>query len=1410
MLVERQNERVFDPNALERLDVSPPMPEQNGGSGDVLGAAFRQENVIGSFMSQEMLPAGDVDLSFNAWDEIQGTAYEPHWQRFAAEAWNRPRSEALMRQIDRETEDRRTVDSAGGWGILASLGAGLFSPENLLPGGTVYRGVRTGAAVLKTGLSTASAAAIAAGAAEVGLQSTQVTRTGMESAFAVGGSAILGGVLGAGLARAFSKQDFSRYAGQLSEELNTPSGPDAMLANETALRDHVQVAQAADVGAAAAQVSDIEDLGIDPAARFAAAPVANLNPALRTATSPSRVVRETGAGLLENGFYLKMNAEGRTIGPGVESLVKEYELGAVARSMRETDALYSEYRKGGGEIRDRSLFMEAVGRAMRRGDQGSDPAISSAARVWRERVFDPLKEEAIKANLLPADVSVDTALSYFTRVYNAPRLIAEEGRFKGIVRGWLDGQIRSMETRVDEIKAGNRLIEYEQGRDRFLRTGQRLEELDQRIGDRGRAREQRLGEIGDLEQRRIDAMKDRAPREVLQLVRGADQGNDFVEAVKSGRGAMRQTGRKQTYAEKYPVLAAIKSRGGVRTGSPLASELRARGVTPQTHPGLFHKKSGMTDLDNVPLDEFLDDINDLEGRVSGVESDGTFYAEQGSVLELIDDELAGSPFRTSGQLETEAALDAAADNARAWLEAVGLPEGATVREVRDFIRRARQAEREYESLGDRITRLEGDLAKFDDATDALRGERGIVESEMAEATALVNKLEADIESVRELGQASPLVGRMLDLADAKKNLGKARLRANPIRKRVAELQRAEADGKLTDELSAELNAKEIDFEAAMTKVRTYEERVAKLEPMVPKKQVDLPDFVSAADREAYIEDIADQVFNTLTGRLNDGDVPLNVTMRSKNARGPLEERTFNIPDELIEDFLESNVEAVGRRYARIMAADVELTRRFGSANMSDTIKAVRDEYNALRTAVEADDALTAAQRENKLKQLDKREKDDIVDVEALRDLIRGTYKRRENSTNYARVARVAGTINYLRALGGVTVSSLTDVARHVMVHGLDGVMRDGIVPLISNIKAAGLSIEEARIAGAVTERTLNTRLATWADLTDPYSFSSPFEKFMENTAAGFSRVNGLVYWNDFQKSFASIITQNRILRNAVDGAKMSKRNRNYMAYLGIDDDVAAKIAEQFQKHGSIEEGGVRVAGTDLWDSDPAAQWAKRVYRAALNKDIDTTIITKGIGDVPLFANTPTGRLFLQFKGFALASHQRALMRGLSEDKAGFVSGMLLASTVGMMIYALKSFESNRVEDISDNPGRWIAEGVDRSGMLALAFEANNTIEKSLGIGAYGALAALFPNADQDGKASRYMVRSTAAALAGPTADFIDTAVRGVSAIRDAGTGEGLTEGDINAFRRLAPGASLPGIRSFIEYIGIPAAVEALN
>ena len=85
-------------------------------------------------------------------------------------------------------------------------------------------------------------------------------------------------------------------------------------------------------------------------------------------------------------------------------------------------------------------FCVCVRSTTRRGDAhnfgwrvGHDiPEVAEAARLYREQVFEPLKNDAIKLGLLPEDVvshaptkeEVKTAASYLMRQYNFEKIAA--------------------------------------------------------------------------------------------------------------------------------------------------------------------------------------------------------------------------------------------------------------------------------------------------------------------------------------------------------------------------------------------------------------------------------------------------------------------------------------------------------------------------------------------------------------------------------------------------------------------------------------------------------------------------------------------------------------------------------------------------------------------------------------------------------------------------------------------------------------------------------------------------------------------------------------------------------------------------------------------------------------------------
>jgi hypothetical protein len=172
-----------------------------------------------------------------------------------------------------------------------------------------------------------------------------------------------------------------------------------------------------------------------------------------------------------------------------------------------------------------------------------------------------------------------------------------------------------------------------------------------------------------------------------------------------------------------------------------------------------------------------------------------------------------------------------------------------------------------------------------------------------------------------------------------------------------------------------------------------------------------------------LQSIADEVINNILGHPS-GLIPRDIVPIA----GPLKERTLTIPDSHIKDFLESDIELIGRYYNRTMGPEIELTRTFGDADMHVQVEQITNEYDLLQQA-----AKTPKER----KSLAQAKEEDLRDLLAMRDILTGRYAAPVDPDSFfVRAGRDLRKVNFLSMLGGMTVSSISDLARPVMVHGL--------------------------------------------------------------------------------------------------------------------------------------------------------------------------------------------------------------------------------------------------------------------------------------------------------------------------------------------------------------------------------------
>lgn len=565
-----------------------------------------------------------------------------------------------------------------------------------------------------------------------------------------------------------------------------------------------------------------------------------------------------------------------------------------------------------------------------------------------------------------------------------------------------------------------------------------------------------------------------------------------------------------------------------------------------------------------------------------------------------------------------------------------------------------------------------------------------------------------------------------------------------------------------------IEAKLLPEGVEVSTARSYLTRVYNTEKIIAQRDVFKERITQWLEKESPNNDgdmplVADDIINHILGvpegRMGYTPIPMK--------RGPLKERVFNIPDHMIEDFLHSDIETVTRFYMHTMAPDVELAIKFGDPTMSSYLFKINDK-------ADADISLAATDKARKT--IDSQRLADIRDITAMRDRLRGTYGMPNDPNSFfVRAARWTRNENYISMLGSMTLSSVADLGRPVMVHGVISTLKDGLLPLITNYKQYRLAANEAKLAGTALDMVLDSRALELGDIGDTYGRHTKFERGTQYLAEKFGKVALMSPWNASLKQFSSVISQNNFLRAVVNGTDVEK-----LAMSGIDKNIAEKIASEFKLHGT--KGSAWVANTQAWTDHEAIN----AFRAAIVKDVDRTIVTPGVGDRPLWMSSETGKVIGQFRTFTLASTQRVTLAGLQQRDMAVLNGTLLSIGLGMMMYKIRSDIAGR--EVSDNPETWVREGIDRSGILGWLYEANNITEKvtngRIGI---NRLAG-------GDTSSRYTNRNISGTLAGPTAGKIDDIAR---VIGSAAKGE-FSESDTRALRRLIPYQNVFYIRSLFD------------
>ena len=338
---------------------------------------------------------------------------------------------------------------------------------------------------------------------------------------------------------------------------------------------------------------------------------------------------------------------------------------------------------------------------------------------------------------------------------------------------------------------------------------------------------------------------------------------------------------------------------------------------------------------------------------------------------------------------------------------------------------------------------------------------------------------------------------------------------------------------------------------------------------------------------------------------------------------------------------------------------------------------------------------------------------DMQDVIALRDLIRGTFGQPDDPTRISsRVMHSAKIWTAATLLGGPLMSAIPDVAMPVLHEGMSRVFGGMFHLLQSNATKQiwKMSKKDSQAMGEVFEMALAARALSIAGATDVAGRFSRIERGLDKMGSFVFVANLFNPWNDFFKTTAGMFIWSRILDDAAkfqSTGKLSKRAMLNFTRSGITEDSLRVIADQAAKYGHKHKS-IRVANLGAWDKTPEVLAAVEQLRQAVVGDIRRTIITPDKSDLPLWMSTEIGSVIGSLKTFSFATMQKILIPALQTKDQRTLHGITMLVAAGAMVEVIK--RKQRGDDRELSLSELLYYGLDRSGSLSVLSDGTRILE----------------------------------------------------------------------------------------------------
>lgn len=400
------------------------------------------------------------------------------------------------------------------------------------------------------------------------------------------------------------------------------------------------------------------------------------------------------------------------------------------------------------------------------------------------------------------------------------------------------------------------------------------------------------------------------------------------------------------------------------------------------------------------------------------------------------------------------------------------------------------------------------------------------------------------------------------------------------------------------------------------------------------------------------------------------------------------ERKMLIPNAAIMEFIETDALRLYKNYMNTTSKMIETQKaleRAGFKNFDEFIDGIR------------------ADKAEALKGLDKNSKEattiskQFKEQEGLADqMYRSMLGQLRKPGRGDRLVEALLNYQFVRLLGGVTISSLPELVMTPFRQGFLKTFKYAYIPMIRSFKTAKLSKDQMNdLTGSLEMEQANVlRSLSGIDEMDNIGRNNTtWDHTQALLVKSFTKASVIGHFTSAGRRIAAQTAASDIVRTLQKGVKGKDVER--LASIGIGKEDYAPILKQINAHVQ-EYKGTNVINPHLWKD----QNALGKMQSAIQVEIESAVLKPGIESTPFIVQRNVmAKLMFQFKSFMSASTGKILISGLQRRDANVLAGLISLIAMGTVSGIMHDLIAGR--EISDDPWEVLLDGVARSGVLGL-------------------------------------------------------------------------------------------------------------